>query len=222
MKKKLVVIDDDLRVRNLIRRRLQSTYELFDTGDPEEAFALVLANKPDAILLDLMMPGHTGFELCQSLNAVTYSAHIPIFIVSGEDGIKFKDHCKSLGACGYFEKPIDFAVLRESIESELSRRKVYRRVYGRVPFKATLKLVDRDENNNPKVEMVTTENISAGGFLCVSSTPLSIDAVLDVYLTGQDQRYVGKARVVRNAESEGPWQKYGFQFIQKTTDWLLH
>jgi CheY-like chemotaxis protein len=222
MMKKLVVIDDDLRVRNLIRKRLQSTYELFDTGDPEEAFGLVLAKKPDAILLDLMMPGHTGFELCQSLNAVTYSSNIPIFIVSGEDGSKFKEHCKSLGACGYFEKPIDFTALREAIESEICRHKVYRRVHGRVPFKATLKLVDRGENNNPKVEMVTTENISAGGFLCVSSTPLLIDAILDVYLTGQDQQYVGKARVVRKAGSEGPWQKYGFQFIQKTTDWLLH
>ncbi len=220
--KKLVVIDDDLRVRNLIRKRLQSNYELFDTGDPEEAFGLVLANKPDAILLDLMMPGHTGFELCQSLNAVTYSSNIPIFIVSGEDGNKFREHCKSLGACGYFEKPIDFAALTEAIESELSRRKVYRRVHSRVPFKLTLRLVNRDEANNPTVARVTTENISAGGFLCVSSTPLLTDAVWDVYLDGHDMRYVGNARVIRKAESEAPWQKYGFQFIQKTEDWLLH
>jgi DNA-binding response OmpR family regulator len=222
MKKKLVVIDDDSRMRNLIRTRLQSAYELFDTGDPEEAFGLILANKPDAILLDLMMPGHTGFELCQSLNAVTYSAHIPIFIVSGEDGTKFKDHCKSLGACGYFEKPIDFAALKESIESELSRRGTYRRTHARVPFKVTLKLLSRDQNNSPKVEMVTTENIGAGGFLCVSSDLLLKDVVWDVFLPGKDERYVGKARVVRQAECGPHWQKYGFQFIEKTKDWLLH
>ena len=219
--KKLLVIDDDLRVRSLIRTRLQSTYELFDTGDPDEAFGLVLANKPDAILLDLMMPGHTGFELCQSLNAVTYSSNIPIFILSGEDGNKFKDHCKSLGACGYFEKPIDFATLRDAIESELSRRRVYRRVHARVPFKVTLKLVGQDENNNPKVEMVTTENISAGGFLCASLAAMLKDVVWDVYLSGQEERYVGKARVVRKEKSGTPWQKYGFQFIVKTKDWLL-
>lgn len=221
MMKKLLVIDDDLRVRSLIRTRLQSTYELFDTGDPDEAFGLVLAKKPDAILLDLMMPGHTGFELCQSLNAVTYSSNIPIFILSGEDGNKFKDHCKSLGACGYFEKPIDFAALGEAIESELSSRRVYRRIHARVPFKVTLKLVAQDENNNPKVEMVTTENISAGGFLCASLAAMLKGVVLDVYLSGQEERYVGKARVVRIEKSGTPGQKYGFQFIERTKDWLL-
>jgi len=44
--KKVVVIDDDPKLRSLMRVRLQSTYELFDTGDPAEAFGLVLANKP--------------------------------------------------------------------------------------------------------------------------------------------------------------------------------
>jgi DNA-binding response OmpR family regulator len=219
--KKLVVIDDDAKVRSLIRARLQSSYELFDTGDPEEAFGLILANKPDAILLDLVMPQHTGFELCQSLNAVSYTSNIPIFIVSGEDGNKFKEHCKSLGACGYFEKPIDFAALREAIELELGRRKVYRRAHVRVPFKVMLKLVGRDESNNFKTQNVTTENISAGGFLCASSIPLLKDAVLDVYLSGRDERFVGRARVVRKEASGAPWEKYGFQFIEKTEDWLL-
>lgn len=219
--KKLVVIDDDPKVRSLIRLRLQSAYNLFDTGDPEQAFGLVLANKPDAILLDLLMPGHTGFELCQSLHSFSFTSKIPIFIVTGEDGNRYREHCKSLGAAGYFEKPINFEALKNAIESAAPASRPERRAHLRVALKVTLKLVVRDANNNCKSEIVTTENISAGGFLCACTTPLAKDAVVEVYLSGHDERYVGKARVARKEVSCAPWQNYGFQFTEKTEDWLL-
>jgi DNA-binding response OmpR family regulator len=219
--KKLVVIDDDPKVRSMIRLRLQSTYNLFETGDPEQAFGLVLANKPDAILLDLLMPGHTGFELCQSLHSFSFTSKIPIFIVTGEDGNKFREHCKSLGASGYFEKPIDFAALKNAIEASAPARTPERRAHLRVSLKVVLRLVSPDANNNSKSELVTTENISAGGFLCACATPLVKDAVVDVYLSGHEDRYVGKARVARKEVSCAPWQNYGFQFTEKSQDWLL-
>ena len=81
---KVLVVDDDPAIRGLIRTRLQSSYEIIDTGDPEKAFGLALKHKPDAILLDLMMPGYSGFELCQSLHSVSYTSQIPVFIVTGE------------------------------------------------------------------------------------------------------------------------------------------
>jgi CheY-like chemotaxis protein len=219
--KKLVVIDDDSKVRSLMRVRLQSTYELFDTGDPAEAFGLVLANKPDAILLDLTMPGHTGFELCQSLHSFSFTSKIPIFIVTGEDGTRFREHCKSLGASGYFEKPVDFPALIKAIESATPSPRLERRAHLRVAMKVALRLVTRGDKNNFKSEIVTTENISAGGFLCACATPLLKDDVVEVYLSAQEERYVGKARVARKEVSAAPWQNYGFQFIEKTEDWLL-
>jgi two-component system, chemotaxis family, response regulator PixH len=219
--KKLVVIDDDPKLRRLMRVRLQSTYELFDTGDPAEAFGLVLANKPDAILLDLLMPGHSGFELCQSLHSFSFTSKIPIFIVTGEDGNRFREHCRSLGASGYFEKPVNFPALINAIESADPGRRPERRAHLRVVMKVVLKLVIRDASNKFKSEIVTTENISAGGFLCVCATPLLKDDVVEVYLSGQEERYAGKARVARKEVSSAPWQNYGFQFIEKTEDWLL-
>jgi len=219
--KKLVVIDDDPKLRSLMRVRLQSTYELFDTGDPGEAFGLVLANKPDAILLDLLMPGHTGFELCQSLHSFSFTSKIPIFIVTGRDGSRFREHCKSLGATGYFEKPVDFPALIDAIEAAVPSRRPERRAHLRIAMKVTLRLVARDENNNFKSEIVTTENISTGGFLCARTTSLLKDAVVEVYLSDHEECYVGKARVARKEDSGAPRQNYGFQFIEKTEDWLL-
>ena len=219
--KKLVVIDDDPKVRSLMRVRLQSTYELFDTGDPEEAFGLVLAKKPDAILLDLLMSGHTGFELCQSLHSFSFTSKIPIFIVTGGDGTRYREHCTNLGARGYFEKPVDFPALIRAIESAAPARNVERHAHLRVTMKVMLKLMVRDESNKFKSEIVTTENISAGGFLCACVTPLVKDDVVEVYLSGQKERYVGKARVARKEVSGAPWQNYGFQFIEKTEGWVL-
>jgi len=219
--KKVVVIDDDPKLRSLMRVRLQSTYELFDTGDPAEAFGLVLAKKPDAILLDLFMPGHTGFELCLSLHSFSFTSKIPIFIVTGEGGNRFREHCKTLGASGYFEKPIDFPALIKAIESAVPNHSPERRAHLRVVMKVALRLVARAENHIFKSEIVTTENVSAGGFLCACTTPFVKDAVVEVYLSGQEERYAGKARVTRKEASSAPRQNYGFQFIEKTEDWLL-
>ncbi len=218
---KLLIVDDDPLVRGMIRTRLQSTYEIIDTGEPEEAFGLALSHKPDAILLDLMMPGYSGFELCQSLHSVSYTSQIPVFIVSGESGSKFKEHCKSLGARAYFEKPVDFAALKQAVNQELRGKQPERRAHLRVPLKVMLKLVRHEQGHNINSESATTENISAGGFLCSCTALLPTDAVLDVYLAGQEDRYIGKAKVVRKETSGAPWQKYGFQFIEKNEDWLL-
>jgi len=218
---KLMVVDDDPRIRNLIRTRMKSEYEIVDTGDPDLAFGLALEHKPDAILLDLMMPGYSGFELCQSLHNVSYTSRIPVFIVTGESGNRFREHCKNLGARGYFEKPIDFPALKAALSLALTTHRVERRAHLRVQLKILLNLVETTDNGNQHVHTAATENISAGGFLCQCEASLAVGCVLPVYLAGPDEQYVGKARVVRKDGSSVPWPKYGFQFIEKTSHWLL-
>ena len=80
----LLIVDDDQSVRKLLRFRLGNSYKILETGAPEDAIALAMQGKPDAILLDLMMPGYSGFEICQTLGSMSFTQLIPIFIVSGE------------------------------------------------------------------------------------------------------------------------------------------
>src|SRR3981189_3485162 len=110
--KKLLIVDDDEALRGLLRRRLSSTYTVFETGDPEQALALALEHKPDAILLDLRMPKFDGFALCRSFLSRSYTADLPIFVITGESG-SHKKECEAIGANGYFEKPIDFVKLKQ-------------------------------------------------------------------------------------------------------------
>src|SRR5579864_4572173 len=109
---KLLVVDDDAAVRRLMRLELSDTYEVIDSGEPEQCLAIALESKPDAILLDLRMPKYSGYELLQTFTSFSHTQKIPVIIVSGEAGGQTKEYCKQLGAAGYFEKPIDFDALR--------------------------------------------------------------------------------------------------------------
>src|SRR5258708_14779052 len=91
---------------------LSEAYEVIDTGEPEHGLALALEHLADGILLDLRMPKYSGYELCQTFTSFSRTQAIPVVIVSGEGGAQTKEHCKQLGAAGYFEKPLDFEALK--------------------------------------------------------------------------------------------------------------
>src|ERR1700740_1745566 len=112
---KILVVDDDDAMRGLIKMRLSDTYQTIDTGNPVQALELALEHKTRAILLDLMMQDCSGFELCQSFHNLSYTARIPVFVVTGESAAKYQDYMSTLGAAGYFEKPIDFTKLRSRL-----------------------------------------------------------------------------------------------------------
>jgi CheY-like chemotaxis protein len=220
---KLLVVDDDAAVRGMLRTRLSDSYEVVETDDPEQAVALALEHKPDAILLDLMMPKFSGFELCQGFHSLSYTALIPIFVISGEGAGQYKEQCQHLGAKGFFQKPVDFAQLKAAIAAELQGKRPERRAHVRVGMRVPLILRGVDGAGKAFEETTTTENVSSEGFLCNCSAPLIKGTIVEVYLpSGDKERLAGKAEVVRRESSGSPWQRYGFHFLHTTKDWVLH
>ncbi len=219
---KILVVDDDDAMRGMLKMRLSDTYETIDTGNPIQALELALEHKPRAILLDLMMPDCSGFELCQSFHNLSYTARIPIFVVTGESAAKYCDYMSNLGATGFFEKPIDFVKLKSRLAAELHTRLSERRAHVRVQMKLILKLKGIDASQRSFEQLTTTENVSAGGFLCTLALGLSQDAAFDVFLSGAGHdRHVGRVRVVRREAPDTPWQRYAFQFLERTNEWIL-
>jgi response regulator RpfG family c-di-GMP phosphodiesterase len=195
---------------------------MIETGDPVQALGLALQHKPRAILLDLMMPDCSGFELCQSLHNLSYTARIPIFVVSGQSAAKYRDYMSTLGAAGYFEKPIDFAALKARLTAELQARTQERRAHTRVRMKLIVKLKGSDSRLRSFEQLTTTENVSAGGFLCTLPLDLSAESVFQVFMSGAaHEQYVGSVRVVRREAEGTPWQRYAFQFVERTPEWIL-
>jgi response regulator RpfG family c-di-GMP phosphodiesterase len=219
---KILIVDDDDALRALMRMRLSDTYEVIDTGNPVQALGLALEHKPDAILLDLMMPDTSGFELCQSLHTLSYTSRTPIFVVSGESAAKYREYVGSLGARGFFEKPVNFPELKKRLADEIQSQIPERRAHVRVRMRLILKLKGQDEGGRSFEQLTTTENVSAGGFLCNVPVTLAKEATFDVFLSaaGQD-RFAGRVRRVRIESPDTPWQRYGFQFVERRAEWIL-
>lgn len=218
---KILVVDDDEDVRGLHRLRLSDTYEIVETEDAEEALALALQHKPAAILLDLMMPKFSGFEVCQSLHSLSYTSLIPIFVITGESAATYKEHCESLGAKAFFEKPVNYQELKRALAAELESKQKERRAHVRVRMNLILKLRGTDTEGNRFEITASTENVSAGGVLCSHAGSLLKDSILDVYLSGTNERFAGRARVVRREAPDAPWQRYALQFVEVTPEWVL-
>jgi CheY-like chemotaxis protein len=211
--RRLLIVDDDEGIRKVCRTRLQDAYEIIDTGDPERAFLMALQNKPDAILMDLSMPGLSGFELCRTLSAVSITQQIPIFVVSGQD-TRNKAFCESLGASGYFEKPIDFVKLKNTLGSALSLKGCESRKGTRVQYNAILKLKGKSKDGSYLEVRATTHDVSANGFLCVCRTPLVQGAVVDVFLCSGGEHYLGRAQAVKAEEAAFCDPFFVLQFIE--------
>ncbi|HEY7616614.1 MAG TPA: response regulator [Terriglobales bacterium] len=218
---RILVVDDDEGMRNLLRMRLADTYEVIDTGDPEQALGLALEHKPDAVLLDLMMPKFSGFELCQSLRSLSYTSRIPVFVITGKGAAEAKQQCETLGATAYFEKPVDFRALKQKLVEELQTQRPERRAHVRVRMRVILKLAGADPSGQRFEELTATENVSAGGFLCNSTIALPPGAEVEVFLASGTERHVGRARVVREEATATAWRRYGFSFVQKNSEWVL-
>jgi DNA-binding response OmpR family regulator len=205
---KILIVDDDEATLKLMRIRLSEVYEAICTRDPEQALGLALEHKPDAILLDLMLPKFSGFELCQSLRSLSYTSTIPIIVITGELDAKYKEHCANLGAVGYFEKPLDFDQLKRTLTAQIESNRPEHRAQVRVRMRLALKLRGTDASGRKFEEMTTTENVSAGGFMCNCMSSLVKGLIVEVILSNEGERDLGRARVVRKESSGAPWQRY--------------
>jgi CheY-like chemotaxis protein len=116
---KLLIVDDDQAMLRLYRARFPEGWELIPTDEPEQTLALALEHKPDAILLDLMMPKFSGLQLCESLHTLSYTSRIPIFVVSGYGAAQYKEQCEKLGARAFFQKPVNFNALKSALADEI-------------------------------------------------------------------------------------------------------
>jgi CheY-like chemotaxis protein len=218
--RKLLVVDDDEAVRRLMRLELGDSFQIIDSGEPEQGLALALEHRPDAILLDLRMPKYSGYELCQAFTSFSRTQMIPVIIVSGEAGGQTKERCKELGAADYFEKPIDFDALRQCLNQTAKPIRYETRTEARVPLRVPLKLRGQDQNDNKFEQEATTEDVSISGFFCNTAVELIPGSIVDVYLASNGEDRVGKAQVI-HAHSKGEFRFYGCRFTEKTGPWVL-
>jgi two-component system, OmpR family, phosphate regulon response regulator PhoB len=103
---RVLLVEDEADIRELIRYCLvQGGFEVEEASDGAEALEKLRAFAPDLIVLDLMLPGMLGLELCQRLRARTDTVHLPILVVSARTNASDKALGLAMGADDYVTKP---------------------------------------------------------------------------------------------------------------------
>ena len=118
----VLVVDDHGALRALCRIALEDAgFRVLEARDGGEALTRVREEHPDAILLDIMMPGISGWEVTAELLADRSTDQIPIVFISARSDVSDRLRAFELGAHGYLTKPFDPAVLAETLESVLGQ-----------------------------------------------------------------------------------------------------
>ena len=117
----ILVVDDEPANLTLLAGILKTEYKVKVAKDGERALKIAAATPaPDLILLDVMMPGIDGYEVCARLKADPTTSAIPLVFVTGMNDSADQARGLALGAAGYLHKPIDAGLVFETIRGLLA------------------------------------------------------------------------------------------------------
>jgi len=115
---KILIVEDDENLRFLVVHRLKAEgYDLLEAGDGETAKHLILAEKPDIVLLDWMLPGMQGAEVCEEVRRLGFDKFIIMMTAKAQDVDKIDAY--NFGASDYVTKPFNMDVLVAMLESKV-------------------------------------------------------------------------------------------------------
>ena len=123
-KGKLLIVDDDQDFVTALSARLESRgFVVIKAFDGEEGLAKVYTGKPDAIVLDVMMPKIDGFAVCKKLKSDENFKDIPVVMLTGKSEPDDVQTAKNIGADAYFTKPFELDMLLYEVNALLRARK---------------------------------------------------------------------------------------------------
>jgi len=122
-KKKILVVDDESNIRLLVKNMLGTRYDVIEAGNGDEAITKAQKEKPDLVLLDILMPGKDGFTTCNQLKAGKGTKDIPVVMVTALQHKLDEKLALSLKADGYMRKPFTSEDLLTAIRAALSPKR---------------------------------------------------------------------------------------------------
>ena len=120
-KNRILLVDDMPANLMLLSDLLQDEYNISVATNGTEALALAAAeNRPDLILLDVMMPEMDGYEVCKRLKCSKRTKNIPVLFVTAMNEVEDETHGLELGAVDYISKPICPSIVKQRVRNHMS------------------------------------------------------------------------------------------------------
>ncbi|MBT4838268.1 MAG: response regulator [Methylococcales bacterium] len=120
---KVLIIDDQEVNIKLLSAFLGDVYELYTANDGEKGLDIAKSANPDLILLDIMMPGLTGYDVCELLKQDELTINIPIIIITAKNDSDDESKGLAAGAIDYITKPFNATIVKARVKNQLDLRK---------------------------------------------------------------------------------------------------
>lgn len=155
---KILIVEDDENLRFLVVHRLKSEgYEVLEVGDGEAAEEMIMTEKPDIVLLDWMLPGKQGAEVCEAVRKQGFENLIIMMTAKAQDVDKIDAY--NFGVSDYVTKPFNMDVLVAMIENKVKylvnndRSEIHR--FGNMEHHPNIHTLFRE---GKKIELTILEN----------------------------------------------------------------
>jgi DNA-binding NtrC family response regulator len=125
-KKRVLLIDDEARVRAALKSVLEPSYEILQAADAREGLTVFRTEGPDLVLLDVVLPDTDGLSVLQAIRSE--SKAVPIIMLTGTKSIKTAVDAMKLGAADYLSKPFDIEELRITVDRAVNASELEREV----------------------------------------------------------------------------------------------
>lgn len=133
-KYKVAIVEDNAALRTYLRQTLEDEFVVLDASNGQEALEMILADPPDLIVSDVMMPVMDGIRLCKAIKESELIAHLPIVLLTARTSRVYELEGLGMGAESYMTKPFSVQMLKSRIYAILQNRQHLREYYRKQLF----------------------------------------------------------------------------------------
>jgi CheY-like chemotaxis protein len=120
---RLLIVDDDPFTFDLLEDTFEGIYEVLGANNGLAALDLAVKEKPDLILLDVMMPGMDGYDVCRHLKKDNQLSNIPVIFITGRGDLEAETAGLALGAVDYISKPLNLASVKARVANHVQLKR---------------------------------------------------------------------------------------------------
>ncbi|MBF0436765.1 MAG: response regulator [Magnetococcales bacterium] len=120
MSKKILIVDDEPNNLQVLRQILKDHYQLIFAPNGKKALEAAVKHQPDLVLLDIMMPGMNGYQVCENFQSNPATRRIPVIFVTAMSEVEDEAKGFDVGAVDYIQKPVSGPIVLRRVQTHLS------------------------------------------------------------------------------------------------------
>ena len=222
----ILIVDDSPENIDILIGSFKDEYKVLVATSGPKALEIVTKNSPDLILLDIMMPGMDGYEVCRKLKDAPQTKDIPVFFLTASTGIDDKTQGFEEGAVDYITKPFHSAEVKARIKTHLTLKDMQEDLHNKnlILKKQVIEIQEKTENlKRSQKRLIQSEKMASLGQLVAGvaheiNTPVGIGVTVSSHLAKSTQKIISSFE--NNKMTKGDLTKY-FSSTLETSELML-